>query len=124
MSGGEGTTPVLLSQPVVIDNGTSSIKAGFAGSSKPKIVVDTKVGRTKHQRVMPGGALEEGNLYCGKLLEEHRGAFVLEHPMQHGEVQSWDAMERLWEVRSLRNYRLSSLTLKGNFHSMYIRSNV
>jgi Actin len=28
---------LLLSQPVVIDNGTSTIKAGFAGSSKPKV---------------------------------------------------------------------------------------
>jgi hypothetical protein len=26
-----------LNQPVVIDNGTASIKAGFAGSSKPKV---------------------------------------------------------------------------------------
>jgi len=33
------TTPptALLNQPVVIDNGTASIKAGFAGSSKPKV---------------------------------------------------------------------------------------
>jgi hypothetical protein len=37
--GGEGdaSTPLLLNQPVVIDNGTASIKAGFAGSSKPKV---------------------------------------------------------------------------------------
>jgi centractin len=99
---------VLLSQPVVIDNGTASIKAGFAGSSKPKVVVATKVGRTKHQRVMPGGALEDNvdssnnqQYYCGNKLDEHRGAFYLEHPMDHGEIQSWEAMERLWEVRSI-----------------------
>jgi hypothetical protein len=37
--GGEGDAgaPLLLNQPVVIDNGTASIKAGFAGSSKPKV---------------------------------------------------------------------------------------
>jgi hypothetical protein len=28
---------LLLNQPVVIDNGSSSIKTGFAGSSKPKV---------------------------------------------------------------------------------------
>ena len=28
---------LLLNQPIVIDNGTASIKAGFAGSSKPKV---------------------------------------------------------------------------------------
>jgi len=37
MSGEEGGGSLLLSQPVVIDDGTSTIKAGFAGSSKPKV---------------------------------------------------------------------------------------
>jgi hypothetical protein len=32
-----GSTMLLLNQPIVIDNGTGSIKAGFAGSSKPKV---------------------------------------------------------------------------------------
>jgi hypothetical protein len=34
---GDETGSLLLNQPVVIDNGTYSIKAGFAGSSKPKV---------------------------------------------------------------------------------------
>jgi hypothetical protein len=34
---GDASTPLLLNQPIVIDNGTASIKAGFAGSSKPKV---------------------------------------------------------------------------------------
>ena len=28
---------LLLNQPIVIDNGTATIKAGFAGGSKPKV---------------------------------------------------------------------------------------
>ena len=31
------TSSVLLNQPIIIDQGTYSIKAGFAGSSKPKV---------------------------------------------------------------------------------------
>ena len=34
---GEGAAGLLLNQPIVIDNGTCSIKTGFAGSSKPKV---------------------------------------------------------------------------------------
>lgn len=34
---GTDSGALLLNQPVVIDNGTASIKAGFAGSSKPKV---------------------------------------------------------------------------------------
>ena len=33
---GEGGS-ILLNQPIVLDNGTGSIKAGFAGGSKPKV---------------------------------------------------------------------------------------
>jgi hypothetical protein len=55
-------------------------------------------------RVMPGGALEadasaaQSTMLCGPKLDEHRGAFLLEYPMEAGVVQSWDAMEVLWEV--------------------------
>ena len=33
---GEGGS-ILLNQPIVLDNGTGSVKAGFAGGSKPKV---------------------------------------------------------------------------------------
>ena len=40
-SGGDiGGSSILLSQPIVLDNGTSSVKAGFAGGSKPKVSCD------------------------------------------------------------------------------------
>ena len=35
--GDAGGSSILLSQPIVLDNGTSSVKAGFAGGSKPKV---------------------------------------------------------------------------------------
>ena len=41
--GGESNNPLLLNQPIVIDNGTASIKAGFAGSSKPKVRVQQRL---------------------------------------------------------------------------------
>ena len=37
---GDAGSSLLLNQPVVIDNGTSTLKAGFAGSSKPKVSVN------------------------------------------------------------------------------------
>jgi len=39
-AGAEGVaegTGLLLNQPVVIDNGSSALKAGFAGGSRPKV---------------------------------------------------------------------------------------
>ena len=58
-------------------------------------------------RIMPGGALEAdkdlsgpSSIFVGRKLDEHRGAFLLEYPMDKGAVVegSWDAMEQLWEV--------------------------
>jgi actin-related protein len=37
---GDTGSSLLLNQPVVIDNGTSTLKAGFAGSSKPKVRIE------------------------------------------------------------------------------------
>jgi centractin len=48
----------LSHQPIVVDNGGATIKAGFAGEDKPKVTVQNIVGRIKHRRVMAGGSLE------------------------------------------------------------------
>jgi len=38
------------------------IKAGFAEAEKPRVVFRSFVGRTKHNRTMPGGALEGSDM--------------------------------------------------------------
>ena len=42
-SGDASGSSLLLNQPVVIDNGTATLKAGFAGTSKPKASVDCNI---------------------------------------------------------------------------------
>ena len=79
----------LTNQNVVIDNGTGVMKAGFAGGDKPKVVFRSYIGRTKHTRIMPGGALEGSEIFVGNKADEHRGAMVLNYPMEHGIVQNW-----------------------------------
>jgi centractin len=81
----------------------------FLFISTLQVILGTKVGRAKHMRIMPGGALEAdqelggpSSVFVGRKLDDHRGAFYLEHPMDKGAVteNGWDAMERLWEVRT------------------------
>mmetsp|Transcript_25728 Transcript_25728/g.60321 ORF Transcript_25728/g.60321 Transcript_25728/m.60321 type:complete len:400 (-) Transcript_25728:324-1523(-) len=118
---------LLLNQPVVIDNGTATLKAGFAGTSKPKVVIGTKVGRTKHLRIMPGGALETeqtlsstgpSSMFVGKKLDEHRGSFILEYPMDKGHIVDggWDAMEALWE----HLYSKPNINVKAEDHPVLL----
>lgn len=83
-------------QPIVIDNGSGVLKAGFAGADKPRVVFRSCVGRIKHTRVMPGGSLEGNEVFIGSKAEEHRGALKLSYPIESGVVQNWADMERIW----------------------------
>lgn len=83
-------------QPVVIDNGSGVLKAGFAGGEAPKVVLRNVVGRPRHQRVMVQTKLE-GEVFVGRAAEEHRGVMSLQHPMEHGVVTNWELMERVWQ---------------------------
>ena len=53
---------MLSNQPVVIDNGSGVLKAGFAGGDRPRVVVRSIAGAPKHVRFMPGGAMEGTDL--------------------------------------------------------------
>ena len=93
----------------MIDNGSGIIKAGFAGSDKPRVVFRNLVGRTKHTRMMAGGALEGSNLFMGSKAEAHRGALSLSYPMKHGIVENWADMEKVWShVYDKENLNVSS----------------
>ncbi|OQV16170.1 Alpha-centractin [Hypsibius exemplaris] len=93
-SGEMETTDVLTNVPVVIDNGSGLIKAGFAGDQVPKSHFPNFVGRTKYTRLMAGGL--EGDIFVGPRADEHRGLLSLKYPMEHGIVTDWSDMERVW----------------------------
>ncbi|KZS92970.1 actin-like protein [Sistotremastrum niveocremeum HHB9708] len=85
---------VLTNQPVVIDNGSGTIKAGFAGEDHPKCFFPSYVGRPKHVRVMAGAL--EGDTFIGRKAQEYRGLLKIKYPMEHGIVTDWEDMERIW----------------------------
>ncbi|GBC04043.1 hypothetical protein RclHR1_05490006 [Rhizophagus clarus] len=86
---------VLTNQPVVIDNGSGVIKAGFAGDENPKCFFPSYVGRPKHVRIMAGAV--EGDVFIGRKAQELRGLLKIKYPIEHGIVTDWDDMERIWK---------------------------
>ncbi|RUS20832.1 hypothetical protein BC937DRAFT_94281 [Endogone sp. FLAS-F59071] len=86
---------VLTNQPVVIDNGSGAIKAGFAGEEEPKCFFPSFVGRPKHLRIMAGAV--EGELFIGRRAHELRGLLKIRYPLEHGIVTDWDDMEKIWQ---------------------------
>ncbi|KAF8430286.1 actin family [Tirmania nivea] len=89
------TLDSLLNQPVVIDNGSGTIKAGFAGEDVPKTHFSSFVGRPKHPRVLAGSI--EGDTFIGPKAQELRGLLKIKYPLEHGIVTDWDDMEKIWQ---------------------------
>jgi len=84
--------------PIVIDNGSGTIKAGYAGSELPKLTFPSFVGRPKHLKVMAGGA--EGDIFCGEKARDLRGILKLNYPIKHGivhTVDDWKDMQQIWQ---------------------------
>jgi len=85
---------LYTNQPIVIDNGSGVIKAGFAGDQVPKCVFPNFIGHAKHTRVMMSEL--PSNEFIGPKADEYRGLLKITHPMEHGIVQDWNDMEKLW----------------------------
>ncbi|RLV90490.1 hypothetical protein JA1_004526 [Spathaspora sp. JA1] len=94
----------LYNQPVVIDNGSGNIKAGFAGEDQPKTYASAIVGRPKYQKIMAGSLLmsedtttnKKEEVFVGDIAQQNRGLLKLSYPIEHGVVNNWADMERLW----------------------------
>jgi len=82
-------------QPVVLDNGSGTMKAGFAGEEQPKLVFPAFVGRPKHVKVMAGAA--EGEFFCGDKAKDLRGILKLNYPTKHGVTNDWKDMQHIWQ---------------------------
>lgn len=74
--------------------GSGTIKAGFAGQDTPKCFFPSFVGRPKHRRAMAGAV--EGDRFIGRRAQELRGLLRIRYPMEHGIVNDWGDMERIW----------------------------
>mmetsp|Transcript_9749 Transcript_9749/g.19071 ORF Transcript_9749/g.19071 Transcript_9749/m.19071 type:complete len:377 (-) Transcript_9749:613-1743(-) len=79
---------------VVIDNGSGMCKAGFSGDDAPRAVFPSIVGRPRMVGIIIG--TENKDSFVGDEAMSKRGVLKLKYPIEHGIVQNWDDMEKIW----------------------------
>jgi len=79
---------------VVIDNGSKTIKAGFAGDDAPRKIFPSTVGYTRKSPI--NLAMDEKAFYVGDEAKERRGRLEMKRPIHDSLINNWEDMENLW----------------------------
>jgi len=79
---------------LIIENGSNSMKVGFAGEETPHDVFPTLIGHPRCSQLM--GIAGTKNQYIGDSAQTMRGILNLNHPIQCGSITDWDDMEKIW----------------------------
>uniref|UniRef100_A0ACD5YVW9 Uncharacterized protein n=1 Tax=Avena sativa TaxID=4498 RepID=A0ACD5YVW9_AVESA len=78
--------------PLVLDNGTGMMKAGFAGEDGPRAVFPSIVSRPRSARMR-----QKDSIFVGDEAQSKSGdKFKLKYPIERGFVMDWDNMEKIW----------------------------
>jgi len=81
-------------KPIVIDNGSGVIKAGFSGDNQPSVKFPSLVGVPRTDKQMVG--VEAKSEYIGDEAQKMRGVLKLSYPIESGIVGNWELMEKVW----------------------------
>lgn len=79
---------------LIIDNGSGYIKAGVAGDDAPKTCFPTLIGRPKQPGMMVG--MDQKDQYIGHEVTSKEGVLLMSSPINHGIIENWDDMEKMW----------------------------
>lgn len=78
---------------IIIELGSSYVKAGFAGETAPRTVFPTVIGRAKVPGMLVGDGIKD--YVIGSAAKEQRGTLIVTHPIEMGIVGDWEDIENI-----------------------------
>jgi actin, other eukaryote len=84
-------------EAVVIDNGSGMVKAGFSSDAAPRVVCPAIIGAPKLSEGLKSANSGGKSYYVGDEALAKRGILALRYPIEHGIVEDWNDMEKIWE---------------------------
>jgi len=96
--------------PIVLDNGSSTVRIGFAGDDSPRVVLPNIIGDSPHVPTTSTVNNTEKESFIGDKALEHKNVLNLRYPMEHGIVTNWDDMETIWRYGLHHELGLSTVT--------------
>ncbi|VDP84554.1 unnamed protein product [Echinostoma caproni] len=82
--------------PIVLDNGTGTIKAGLASECVPRACVPNIIGRPRYFNMLTQHQLLDP-IFLGSEALQKRGGMTLSSPMFSSLVFDWDSLICLWD---------------------------
>ncbi|MHA1414367.1 MAG: actin, cytoplasmic 2 [Promethearchaeota archaeon] len=96
----------LNAKALVIDNGTGISKNGFAGEDQPRSVFPTLIGYPKYESIMTDVEHYTREYYIGEEAMQLKGVLKLMFPVEHGIIEDWTAMEKIWHYTFYTDLRI------------------
>ena len=96
--------------PIVLDNGSSTVRIGFAGDDLPRVVFPNIIGDIRHIPTTSTVDDTRKESFIGDIALEHKNVLNLRYPMEHGIVTNWDDMETIWRYGLHHELGLSTVT--------------
>ena len=90
---------------LVVDNGSSMVKAGFAGADAPCAIFPSVVGHPCSPMTCHGVGAKDSHV--GETAQSMRGSLTLNYPIQQRIVTNWDDMEKIWHHTFFNELRVA-----------------
>ena len=84
----------LPAKTVVFDNGTLSMKVGYAGEYQPRLTIPMVVGKPKPGSMM--GGIQNKEYFVGNEALAKQNLLDLLNPVDDGVITNWEYIEQLW----------------------------